>query len=817
MGTQGDGGRVALFAHEAKIRRLSQRVSATLLSFVGLLAVVFVLWVGVVHAQTTNYVYDANGRVVAISQNNGPAVQYSYDTLGHLAQTTTVAAGQLAIFAFVPTQGEAGTQVTIEGQGFSISPASNTVSFNGTPATVLSASAAQIVTTVPTGATTGPISVTVNGQTTTSAAAFVVDSNGMSPTISTVSPLILTSGGVVTVTGTNLDPTSGNTAVEIGDSEVQLSAASNTQLQVATSDVTSSGFLTVQTTYGEATSASPLIILPTTVSPSLVAGEGFADVNGAGLNFNIPSGQLGAMVFNGAAGQWLSILASGMTLSSGTISYNVYGPGNVLIQQGTISTTSPSIHLPELMATGAYLVTFQPSSANAQFSAQITSDATLSFGSAVSSSTTTAGQTVRFIFNDTDSFNASNGGNLELEFTGANVSGGSQNQLSAQIINAAGSVISSTTCEGPSSTANYCHLSLWNTVAGTYSIVVGPVNGGTISFNTVLQADIVGSALTLGTPLAVNMTAGQMQRVTFNATAGQTVALSFSNVSTTPAGQFLAVFLYAPNSGALTATNYYSFLTSSSSSTFNLSNLPTTGTYTLVIGSAESVPVTGQLTVFPGVTGTVPTNGTSQNYSTSVSGQNVYLNFSATAGENLELELTDCSADIEVQVSNANGTVVGGTSCEGPGSASNYVHLSLWNMAAGTYSMVVYPSNGGTMSFNTILQPDIIGPALTPNTPLAVNMTAGQMERVTFSGTAGQSVALSFSNISTTPAGQLLAAYVFAPNTATLTASDYYTFLSTSSPNTFTLSNLPTTGTYTLVIGSSESVPVSGQITLVPQ
>ncbi|HUB91173.1 MAG TPA: IPT/TIG domain-containing protein, partial [Dyella sp.] len=164
----------------------------------------------VVRAQTSGYVYDADGRVVAVTAANGSSVQYGYNSLGHTSQVSApIAAGQLAVFTFMPTHGVTGTQVTIQGQGFDSNAANDTVNFNGTVATVLSASATQLVTTVPSGATTGLISVTTGGQTATSVEAFVVDDSGVPPVITQVNPLIVSSGSTVTVAGSHLDPISG--------------------------------------------------------------------------------------------------------------------------------------------------------------------------------------------------------------------------------------------------------------------------------------------------------------------------------------------------------------------------------------------------------------------------------------------------------------------------------------------------------------------------------------------------------------------------------------------------------------------------------
>jgi hypothetical protein len=100
-----------------------------------------------------------------------------------------------------------GAVVTIQGQNFSTTLASNAVSFNGAAATVLSATANTLTATVPVGATTGPISVTVAGTTTNSSASFTFIP---SPAILSVSPQFLVSSASATslpnfqVTGTNL-------------------------------------------------------------------------------------------------------------------------------------------------------------------------------------------------------------------------------------------------------------------------------------------------------------------------------------------------------------------------------------------------------------------------------------------------------------------------------------------------------------------------------------------------------------------------------------------------------------------------------------
>jgi uncharacterized protein (TIGR03437 family) len=66
---------------------------------------------------------------------------------------------------FNPISGSIGTTITITGTNFDSTPTNNVVTFNGILATVISSSPTQIVTTVPTGSTNGPIMINVDGGT----------------------------------------------------------------------------------------------------------------------------------------------------------------------------------------------------------------------------------------------------------------------------------------------------------------------------------------------------------------------------------------------------------------------------------------------------------------------------------------------------------------------------------------------------------------------------------------------------------------------------------------------------------------------------
>jgi YD repeat-containing protein len=98
-----------------------------------------------------------------------------------------------------PLFGQVGTTVTITGSNFGPTQGSSTITFNGTPATPSAWSSLAITAPVPAGATTGPISITVNGQT-VSSGNFII---AVQPNITGVSPTSGNAGTSVTISGAN--------------------------------------------------------------------------------------------------------------------------------------------------------------------------------------------------------------------------------------------------------------------------------------------------------------------------------------------------------------------------------------------------------------------------------------------------------------------------------------------------------------------------------------------------------------------------------------------------------------------------------------
>jgi N-acetylneuraminic acid mutarotase len=164
------------------------------------------------------------------------------------------------INSFSPPSGEVGTEVTITGKNFSTTKTENSVSFNGTAATVKEASASQLKVNVPSGATTGPIKVTVGNNSATSTASFEVLAPEPTPAITNISEGEWEWEDEITITGTDFS-TTGNTVL-INGVEAEIVEENETHLKVIVPYGSRTGKITVtRANNGTSTESSEDIII----------------------------------------------------------------------------------------------------------------------------------------------------------------------------------------------------------------------------------------------------------------------------------------------------------------------------------------------------------------------------------------------------------------------------------------------------------------------------------------------------------------------------------------------------------------------------
>jgi uncharacterized protein (TIGR03382 family) len=200
------------------------------------------------------------------------------------------------VTGFTPTSGAAGTEVTLTGTGFSGAFA---VLFNGVSAELTPVSDTQLKAIVPTGAASGPISVSSPGGTGSSKAVFRVPSS-QAPVITSFSP---TQGGAgigatVSILGMHF---SGTTEVKFNDTSAErFHVVSDGELSVEVPYGATTGPLTVVNNIGSDVSSVVFTVLPpptlTGFSPEsgtpgttvTLTGTGFTGATEVGFGWPTP-------------------------------------------------------------------------------------------------------------------------------------------------------------------------------------------------------------------------------------------------------------------------------------------------------------------------------------------------------------------------------------------------------------------------------------------------------------------------------------------------------------------------------------------------
>jgi hypothetical protein len=260
------------------------------------------------------------------------------------------------ISAVAPLSGPVGAVVTISGKNFSAVRDENQVTLNGMAVTVTSATAMQLTFVVPSGATSGALVVTVNGQPVTGPN-YTIQSLGVSALL----PDNGLAGTVVTVKGYGFDPSPANDQVTINGQTLTVSAATDTTLTITMPTGISTGALHLSA--GGLTATGPTFrragvttlysgALVSYLSPGMVVdskGYIYVALNGA-INKIAPDGSTAAIWAGDASaggyadGQGTNarfLYISGLTIDAQDNIYVADG-GNAAIRKitpdGTVST-----------------------------------------------------------------------------------------------------------------------------------------------------------------------------------------------------------------------------------------------------------------------------------------------------------------------------------------------------------------------------------------------------------------------------------------------------------------------------------------------
>ena len=616
-----------------------------------------------------SYDYDELGRLVGIVDSLNGAATYNYDAVGNLVSISRTAANQTAIIGFTPKNGPVGTQVTIVGQAFSATISQDTVSFNGTPATVLSANGTQIVAAVPAGATTGAITVNAPNGSATSASAFSVTAASGTPTISSFTPNIGVVGAAVSISGTNFD-TPASDRVKFSAGLATVSSATPTSISTTVPARAGSGRITVATAAGNAVSSADFFVPP---SPYTASNVGFTSRINIGDSFtgtfNV-AGQIGLVVFDGVANKKFSLLYTGGTLQG--FSFSVNNPDGTVLASPNIGTCDCGFVLP---TTGTYTILIVAPSTSTGTTNFTLYDSTDAHGTVTPDGPPVTVAITAPYQEGWLTFSAVAGQIVDVEMTNRTINCFFPSDVF--VLKPDGTILAQ------NSANSGCPGSIGRVplpTAGTYTIHLGSfwryTGSLTLTLSTIV--DVTGTITAGGPPVTVTTTVRyQEARLTINAATGQRVTLNCSSASNSA-----EVDLLNPGGSTAYITGCPGFMdvqTLSLSGTYSFHIIPGVGSETLQLNFAP-VDVTGSLTI----------NGPPVTVSITTSGQNARLTFSGTNGQQVTLHATNNSIfRVTVAFLNPDGSTLRTIDYNLGSTSFDYPTQTL--PANGTYTVLIDP------------------------------------------------------------------------------------------------------------------------------
>jgi hypothetical protein len=401
-------------------------------------------------------------------------------------------------------------------------------------------------------------------------------------------------------------------------------------------------------------------------------------------------GQIGYFTFQGVAGQNLSFayteLAS--TPATGTIALTIRKPsGGALWSATGYRSDVPGnrkslLNLPE---TGTYTITADPSdhviaSYKLRLSPFITGSLT-SGAAAQAVNLPVRGDAAIYTFtaaaNETLALNL---GSILTSPTGK--------QVTLTVQDAAGNEVASST--GSSGIT----LNLRNLAAGEYRAYVTVANAATATAQIRLVQGITGH-LTSGTTTPFNTTVpGQNAYFTFDGAVNVPTSLSFVTNTLAPATGTLGFTVKRPD-----GTSWYTddaYRTHLPGDQFNQLNLTQTGVYSLIVDPSDYTVMSSNVRVAPMVSGTLVPGDPNQALSFPAQGDAAIYTFTISTARNVSINLTSITTvpsgeTTRIGVYNASGTSVGSNT----GTSASRT-LTINNLAAGTYRVIISLPEAGT-------------------------------------------------------------------------------------------------------------------------
>ena len=270
-------------------------------------------------------------------------------TAGATASSVSTFTVAPRVTSFSPAIGTIGNSIQINGANFNTTAGQTTVRFGGVAATTVNVTAPNLLfATVPSGAVTGPITVSTTAGTNTTSTNFVISGTAV---ITGFTPSLGPTGSVVVISGGDF---TGTTAVKFnGTNAASFTVTAASQISATVHATSTTGPISITTPTGTVTSSSNFVVsglAPIVTGFSPIGGKAGDPVVISGINFTTATN----VSFNGIA-------ATGSITSDTQISAIVptgatTGPIRVINPAGTNTTGSNFI-------IGPFVTGFSPVSA----------------------------------------------------------------------------------------------------------------------------------------------------------------------------------------------------------------------------------------------------------------------------------------------------------------------------------------------------------------------------------------------------------------------------------------------------------------------
>jgi len=230
--------------------------------------------------------------LIVLAPAGGSSGAITVEARGQKADVGAYTYQALSLHGISPTNGPAGTNVSIRGAGFSSITAPVKVTINGKEAVVTNITDTLLVVAVPDAAGSGVVAVMVDGKT-------VKGPDFSFQNISGINPVKGGKGTQVTITGEGFSTVAANNLIAFNGKSATVVSAGVNQLVVTVPDGVSTGAVTVIVN-GQKTVGSVFTVVPPPVLKTIapLSGPAGADITITGSYFSSIAGEV-SVLFNG--------------------------------------------------------------------------------------------------------------------------------------------------------------------------------------------------------------------------------------------------------------------------------------------------------------------------------------------------------------------------------------------------------------------------------------------------------------------------------------------------------------------------------------